>query len=131
MGLVLMGRAMLSKSLIQLSVDGWGCVLSLLFEKWKSESESLSPTLCGPMDCSPLGSPVHGILQARILEWVAISFSSGSSQTRDQTQVTHIAGRLSHQGSLPLGKPSLLFSWGQTMVEVMKIIVTSFKRRPL
>ena len=37
------------------------------------------PTLCDPRDCSPLGSSVHGILQARILEWVAISFSRGSS----------------------------------------------------
>ena len=37
------------------------------------------PTLCDPLDCSPPGSSVHGILQARILEWVAISFSRGSS----------------------------------------------------
>ena len=42
---------------------------------------------------SPPGSSVHGILQARILEWVAISFSRGSSWPRDQTQVSHIAGR--------------------------------------
>ena len=47
--------------------------------------------LCDPMDCSPPGSSVHGILQARILEWVAISFSRGSSRPRDQTQVSHIA----------------------------------------
>ena len=40
-------------------------------------------TLCDPMDCSLLGSSVHGILQARILEWVAISYSRGSSQPRD------------------------------------------------
>ena len=40
---------------------------------------------CDPMDCSPPVSSVHGILQARILEWVAISFSRGSSQTRDST----------------------------------------------
>ena len=40
-------------------------------------------TLCNPMDCSPPGSSVHGILQARILEWVAISFSRGSSRPRD------------------------------------------------
>ena len=40
-------------------------------------------TLCDPMDCSPLGSSVHGILQARILEWIAIPFSIGSSQLRD------------------------------------------------
>jgi len=44
------------------------------------------------MDCSPPGFSVHGILQARILEWVAIPFSRGSSQPRDQTQVSHIAG---------------------------------------
>ena len=42
-------------------------------------------TLCDPMDCSPPGSSVHGILQSRILEWVAISFSGGSFQYRDQT----------------------------------------------
>ena len=48
------------------------------------------------MDCSPPGSSVHGILQARILQWVAFPFSRGSSQPRDQTQVSQIAG-----GSLP------------------------------
>ena len=50
-------------------------------------------TLCYPMNCSPPGSSVHGILQARILEWVAISFAMGSSQTRDWTWVSRIAGR--------------------------------------
>ena len=44
-------------------------------------------TLCDPMDYA-----VHGILQARILEWVAFPFARGSSQPRDQTQVSHIAG---------------------------------------
>ena len=51
------------------------------------------PTLCDPMDCSPPGSCVHGILQARILEWVAISFSRRSSWPRDWTQVSCITGR--------------------------------------
>ena len=51
------------------------------------------PTLCDPMDCSLPGSSLHGILQARILEWVATSFSRGSSQPRDWTLVSHIAGR--------------------------------------
>ena len=51
------------------------------------------PTLCDPLDCSPPGSSVHGILQARILEWVAMPFSRGSSQPRDQTQISYIAGR--------------------------------------
>ena len=45
------------------------------------------PTLCDPMDYT-----VHGILHARILEWVAISFSRGSSQSRDRTHVSCIAG---------------------------------------
>ena len=51
------------------------------------------PTLCDPMDYSLTGSSVHGILQARILEWVAISFSRGSSQPRNWTRVSCIAGR--------------------------------------
>ena len=54
----------------------------------------LYPTLCHPMDCSPPGSSVHGILQARILEWIVIPFSRGSSQSKDQTLVSCIAGRL-------------------------------------
>ena len=53
----------------------------------------LCPTLSDPMNSSPPGSSVHGILQARILEWVAIPFSEGSSRPRDQTQVSRIAGR--------------------------------------
>ena len=59
-----------------------------------SEVKLLScPTLCNPRDSSILGSSVHGIFQARILEWVAISFSRGSSPPRDRTRVSHIVGR--------------------------------------
>ena len=47
--------------------------------------------LCDPRDYSPSGSSAHGILQARILEWVTIPFSRGSSQPKDQTQVSRIA----------------------------------------
>ena len=43
--------------------------------------------------CDPMGYTVHGIFQAKILEWVAIPFSRGSSKPRDQTQVSHITGR--------------------------------------
>ena len=50
-------------------------------------------TLCDSMDCNLPGSSILGILQARILEWVAIFFSRGSSQPRDQIQVSHNAGR--------------------------------------
>ena len=52
----------------------------------------LWPTLCDPMDCSPTGINVHGIFQARILEWVAIPFSRESSPPRDQTEVACITG---------------------------------------
>ena len=51
------------------------------------------PTLCNPIDCSPPGSSAHEIFQARILESFAISFSRGSSQPRDQTQISCTAGR--------------------------------------
>ena len=51
------------------------------------------PTLCDPMDCSPSASSVHGILQARILERVVMTFSRGSFQPRNRTRVSCIAGR--------------------------------------
>ena len=62
----------------------------------------LCPTLYDPMECSLMGSSVHGILPARILEWVVFHFSRGSSQPRDRTQVDHgrwILYQLSHKGS--------------------------------
>ena len=66
-------------------------------------------TLCDPMDCNQAGSSAHGILQARILEWGAISFSGGSSQPRDRTQVSRIAGRFftSEPPRKPTGNPEL------------------------
>ena len=63
------------------------------FTKVKVSVTQPCPTFCDPMDCSSPGSFVHGILQARILEWVAILFSKGSSQPRDWTWVSLIAGR--------------------------------------
>ena len=56
-------------------------------------SRSVVSDSCDPMDCSQLSSSVYGILQARVLVWVAISSSRGSSQLRDQTQVSCIADR--------------------------------------
>ena len=58
----------------------------------KVKVKSLS-RLCDPMDCSLVGSSVHGIFQARVLEWIAISFSRESSQPRDRTRVSHIVDR--------------------------------------
>ena len=51
------------------------------------------PTLCNPIDCSPPGSSIHGIFQARVLEWAAISFSRESSRPRDWTRVSRIVDR--------------------------------------
>ena len=71
---------------------------------WASSLQAcLTP--CSPMDCGPSGSSVHGILQARILEWLAISSSRGSSCLQDQTWIfcgSRIAGRFFTTG--PLGK---------------------------
>ena len=62
----------------------------LLHEKW---SRSVVWAFCNPTDCTLPGSSIHGILQARVLEWLAISFFRGSSWPRDRTQVPHVAGR--------------------------------------
>ena len=65
----------------------------LCLAKSKSEVTQLSPTLWDPTDCSSPGFSVHGIFQARVLEWVAFTFSRGSSLPRDQTRVSCIIGR--------------------------------------
>ena len=62
----------------------------------------LCPTLCDPMDCSPPGSSVHGILHAKILEWVAVSFSRGSSWPRDWIQMSFIGRWILYHWALPL-----------------------------
>ena len=59
-----------------------------------AKSLQLCLTLCDPMDQSPSGSSVHGVLQARILEWVAIFFSRGSSWPRDRTHVSWTGKRI-------------------------------------
>ena len=61
-------------------------MLGTIHSENESESRSVVFTLCDPMDYI-----IHGILQARILEWVAVLFSRGSSQSRDRTQVSRIA----------------------------------------
>ena len=65
-----------------------------LTPQWScSEVAQSCPTLCNAMDCSLPGFSIHGVFQARVLEWVAISFSRGPSRPRDQTQVSCTAGR--------------------------------------
>ena len=65
----------------------------VMYSKVKVDGAQSCPTLCDPVDCSLPGSSVHGIFQARVLEWVAISFSRRSSQPRDRTQVSCVVGR--------------------------------------
>ena len=81
--------------------------------KVKSESEVAQscPTLCDPVDCSLPGFSIHGILQARILEWVTISFSRGSSRPRDRTCVSYVSLHW-QAGSLPLAPLGNPFSYG-------------------
>ena len=76
----------------------WGCWLNIKVGSRRFPSEGccylvakLCPIICHPVDCSPPDSSVHGIFQVRILEWVDISFSRGSSRPRDWTQVSRIA----------------------------------------
>ena len=82
------------------------------------KSPQSCPTLCNPVDCSLPGSSVHGILQARILEWGAISFSRGTSPPRDGTlslPSPALAGRFFTTSAtwevLTPGKPSNFFFW--------------------
>ena len=73
---------------IHLSLESCVCVCVCVCVCSVAQS---GPILCNPMDCSPPGFSVHGIFQARILEWIAISFSRGSSWPRDQTCVSYIS----------------------------------------
>ena len=66
-------------------------LLSYIYVCGRAKSLHLYPSLCDPMDCSLPGFSVHGILQARLLEWVAISFFRGFSRPRDRTCVSHIS----------------------------------------
>ena len=69
-----------------------GTIINDTVSEWVKVAQSC-PTLCDPMDSRPPGSSLHGILQARILDWVAIPFSRRSSWPRNQTWVSCIIGR--------------------------------------
>ena len=79
--------AWVAKSWTWLSTTFFFCLLP-----WSEVAQS-RPTLCDPMDCGLPGSSVHGIFQARMLEWVAIYFSRGASWPRDQTWVSRMVDR--------------------------------------
>ena len=100
----------------QVFVKNISCIPSFLMGS-VSESEvkviQSCPTLGDPIDCT-----VHGILQARILEWVAVAFSRGSSQPRDRTQVSHIpADSLPAE---PQGKPKNTGVGGLSLLQWIK-----------
>ena len=102
-------------------------------EEKESEVAQSCPTLCDPVDCSLPGSSVHGILQARILEWVAISFSRGSSQPRDQSQVSRIAGRcftlwlLSFKPTFRLSSFTFIKSlFSSSLLSAIKVVSSAF-----
>ena len=102
----------------------------------KSEVAQSCPTLCSPVDCSLPGSSIHGIFQARVLEWGAISFSRGSSWPGDWTWVTHCRQtfyHLSHQRSQKSIKESSILRWnylyvefGQALLEIKREIKYTF-----
>ena len=77
----------------QILVEKWGHEnkITSLLDLIRCVHAQLCLTLCNPMDCSPPGSSVHGTLQARIVEWVAISFSGGSSWPRDGTHIPWVS----------------------------------------
>ena len=86
-----LGNKILSQKMIP--PLAWLSLVSEVSRKGKVLVVHSCLTLCDSMDCSLPGSSVHGTLQVRILEWVAIRFSRGSSQPCDRTQVSCIAGR--------------------------------------
>ena len=86
-----------------------------------AQSLQLYPTLCDPMDYSPPSSSVHGILQVRILEWVAMPFSKGSSQPRDRIQVSCvfcIAGSFFEER-----QKVIQTDLGETVAEMMTVLL--------
>ena len=112
---------------------GWGLetYLSLyssfgghFFLCWKNLLPSTCPTLCDPMHCSLPGSSVHGILQARILGWVAIPFSRGSSLLKDGTRFL----QANSLPSEPLGKPSDREKRWEKITQIKVLFLFSFFR---
>ena len=83
----------------------------------------LCVTLCHPMDCSPPGSSIHGIFQARILEWVAISFSRGSSQPRDGTHVSCIDRQILYYWATRETPSSNCQSWDCDLGVLTRVLV--------
>ena len=105
-------------SLVSLMLDyAFACVRTLVIQS--------CPMLCNVRDCSLPGSKVHVILQARILEWVAIPFSRGSSWPRDWSQVSCIADRLFTTG--PPGKCLTMLDMGYFCQPTQNVRTITYK----
>ena len=104
-------------------------------QHFKIHEWSLFEAFCNPVDCSTPGSSVHGIFQARTLEWVAISSPRGSSQPRDQTQVSCTAGKfftIWATKETPFGtQPSPVVYILSLALFELQGRVESFRQRPL
>ena len=94
------------------------------FSSLSAKSLQLCLTLCNSMDCSPPGSSVHGILQARILKWVAMPSSRGSSWPRDQTHIAYVSciGRQVVYHYCYLGSPFFQLYWGISSVQSLSCV---------
>ena len=84
-------------------------------EERASQVAQLCPALCDLMDCCPPGSSVHGILQARMLEWVVMLSSRGSSQPRDRTRGSEVSCRRVLYHSRHLGSPGGEQTWAPSL----------------
>ena len=106
--------------------------LNLSQHQKESESDVTQSclTLCDPMACSPPGSSIHGIFQARILEWIAIFFARGFFRPRDQTQVFHIAGRLFTHWARRESQHQGLYQWLVLRIRWPKYCSFSFSTSP-
>ena len=89
----------------------YSCVLTTLWHVCtRAKLLQSCLTLCDPMDCSPPGSSVHEILQGRILEWVAMTSSKGSSWPRDRTHVSLLHWQAGSLLLAPPGKPTMWYT---------------------
>ena len=126
--------------LLQANAAGDLTLKLMLMSHWKKSTAFKNYAVCisclvmsdslQPIDCSPPGSSVHGIIQARILEWAAIPFSKGSSQPRDRTQVSCTAGRFFHiwatwEANTAKSTLLILYQWNNNRARITACLFTT------
>ena len=131
------------RQILYLWATGKSKILLVVTSIVRAQSLQTSPTLCNRMDWSLPGSSVHGIFQATVLEWVAIFFSRGASQPRDQTRVSRTAGRRftlwatreAHPSKKPCAiparsQPTPLQTLGSSAEKEKQMLLTLVTQRP-